>query len=378
MEHGFIARLKGGWTGVNGLLRGGLAGGMLLSLVSQAAPVNLPVLPAGCEYTQHTLTPLDGVYHLAVSTPLYSSINGEAVPVLSVGVACPALTTPLPLAFNLTGSPEWTGPGRDILPTSVSGVGVRLSFEPQYRGGDAQGCQAGDIARAGLMGGGATGMGCVLPASAQPQRVEMTLRAQLVKIGQETPLAFSGAVSLVGADLVVSLAQQPTAVPPWLLPSLYTDPSCTLFTPPHPVIHFEAVELPADRRQVSRLETNAHPVDIGVRCLPLLDNDPDSYRVDITFDGPSRAGTDNVVATSRRDVGVVLLPTGLDSLQATAREGLALRQPLPLTPVAALSDLSGRYFARRFLVGLNYYPEATVQAGGPFEAVVTYTITLNH
>jgi type 1 fimbria pilin len=256
-------------------------------------------------------------------------------------------------------------------------VGVSLDFDAQYTGALHSGCQAADTVHAGMMGDGSGGAGCILPVSDESQGVVLNLRARLIKTSQNTPMSSNGNITLNGTDLLVSISQQPTVVSSWLMPAVYTEPSCTLMTPKAQYIDFGQVELPADRSRVQALNVEPRPVDIGVRCQPLWDGNQNLYDVAVTFDGTARNDTGNVLATSRADLGVILLPVELNSLKATSGEGITLRSVLPMHYEASQSDDAGSYFARRFLVGLNYYPGAKT-GGGAFESVVTYTITVNH
>lgn len=346
----------------------------LLSPASQAASLSLPALPPTCQYTQQTVTPLSGVYNIAVSTPVFAALKeGSGDTVVNIGVSCTSLDSPLSLGFNLTGTADWTGAGNDILATSLSGVGVALTFEPQYTGEMHSGCQASDMVRGGMMGNSAGGVGCILPASLRPLGVILTLRARLMKTGQNTPMDYSGVVSLPGSDLVVSVNREQIPVVPWMTPSVYTEPSCTLTTAKEQFIDFGQVKLPSDRSRAQALNVEPRVVDIGVRCQPLWNDNQNTYDVSVTFDGKVRRGADNVVATSRDDLGVSLLP-----VLGVSGEGVTLRKALPLIYEASRSDDAASFFARQFLVGLNYYPDSDESGGGAFESVVTYTITINH
>lgn len=372
-----VLRLRLTLTNISLILLVGFVGGW--SQESNAVQLTMPDLPAGCHYTQQSLTPLSGLYRIETYTPLFTPLkDGGVTPVLSVGVACSALSIPLPLAFNLTGAPNWQGPDNDILPTSTEGIGVKLFFDAQYSGNASGVCQSSGVVHAGVMGNSLRGTGCVLPVNTQPQEVRLNLRAQLVKTSQKTPMQFNGVVSLAGSDLVVRSNHMISTVAPWMTPSLYTEAGCTLSTPKEQFIDFGQVLLPRDHNHTQVLAIYPQPVDIGVRCQPLWDNSKNNYNVDITFDGKARTGLNNVVATSRDDLGISVLPVALNSLRVGSSQGLMLRHPMAMDYVPDKSDLSGSYFFSRYLLSLNYYPSPIAQGGGNFKSVITYTITINH
>lgn len=111
-----------------------------------------------------------------------------------------------------------------------------------------------------------------------------------------------------------------------------------------------------------------------MQCQPLWDGNRNTYSVSVTFDGKTRAGSESVLATSRADLGVMLFPVE----GALSGEAVVTGQAGALEYDAGRSDSVASYFAKRFLVGLQYYPDSNEKGGGAFESVVTYTITIDH
>ncbi|EBV3524788.1 hypothetical protein DOC41_21945, partial [Salmonella enterica subsp. enterica serovar Manhattan] len=118
------------------VLAAGLGLGLMSGGPSAMAALILPALPAGCQIIRNELHPVQNTFRVEPGTPVYGAIGPQQTPILQVGVRCDGpLSTPLTLGLNTTGSLDWQGPGRDIIPSGVKDVGLRLYAHGEADGG---------------------------------------------------------------------------------------------------------------------------------------------------------------------------------------------------------------------------------------------------
>lgn len=350
------------------LLIGSTLATMLGSNSVMAQSLSLADLPAGCSYTRSEQQPLNSMVKIPAATPQFAAIGEAPHTLMEVGVQCEGpLSTPVSVGLKESGALSWIGPGRDVLATNVNGIGVRLFADGMSDGGQCIGSgaiAAGQSAR------------CSIGREGEGKRgFTFNLKAQLVKISNNTPIQSQRTLQLTdgGAMLLETQGatqQQVDVLNSGLLaPSIATQASCTLVTQQNQTVNFGTVYRPKSGNQEVTLG-QAQATPIQVLCSPLRDDGANNYNVGITFSAGSLSNNDDTaLATSIDDMAIRF------STKAEGGDWQKFSEKLPMIYNAALSG-DESHFAQTWYWFLRYLPGANHQQTGNFNAVATYTITI--
>ncbi|WP_312664679.1 fimbrial protein [Pantoea sp. CTOTU49201] len=350
------------------LLLGSAIAALLGSNAAWAQNLTLSDLPNGCSYTRSEQQPLNGLVKIPPATPLFAAIGDAPHTLLDIGVQCAGpLSAPVKLGLKESGALDWIGPGRDVLATNVNGIGVRLFADANSEGGRCVGSGA-------ITAGQSTS--CSLGQEGDDtRRISFSLKAQLMKISNNTPIQSQRTLQLTngGAILLESQGatqQQLDVLNSGLLtPTIATQASCILVTEQNRTVNFGTIHRPQSGNQEVTLG-QAQPTPIEVSCSPLRDDAANNYNVDITFSAGSLANNDDTAsATSIDDMAIRY------STKAEGGDWQKFGEKLPLVYNAANSG-SESHFAQTWYWFLRYLPGANHQQTGNFNAVATYTITI--
>lgn len=346
------------------------AAGLLLlgSNAVQAQTLALAELPASCRYTSNVQQPLTGLVQIPAATPVFSDIGDAQSEIANIGVQCDGpVSQPVSFSFSESGSVSWLGPGRDVLATSVPGIGVRLLAEGQS--------EAGQCAANGPLGAGKSASCTLSPGAEGVTNLSLRLKAQLVKIGNNTPLNSQQAMRLAdgGALMLVSRGASEQSLDllngGLLSPTIATAASCTLVTEQNPSITFGQVYRPkSGSEEITLGQPQATAIEVS--CLPLRDNADNNYSVAVSFTaGELKPGDDKALATDIDDMAIRFAST------ADGRSWLKFgeKQVMPLNEATG-GDKS--HFAQTFFWFLRYLPAGSHHQTGNFSAVATYTVTV--
>lgn len=352
------------------VLMAGMGLGLMTGGPSAIAALTLPALPAGCQIIRNELHPVQNTLRVESGTPVYGAVGPQQTSFLQVGVRCDgSLNVPLTLELIATGSPDWQGPGRDVIPTVVKDVGLRL-----YAQGEASG---GNCSPAGWLGAGTGEWKCTLPAGTEGEKtLSLQLAAQVVKTGDNTPLQ-SGEPLLPakGGDVQLSVdgVQVPLLSSGVVAPVLVTPVSCTIDGGNSTKIDFGAVRRKTDDEYDWKgNELASARQTLSVTCLP-APTDKATYGVSVSYNGtflpPSRV---SFLTTSISDLFVEGVFFNTDGRRTTIKYGQGQSLPLPF-------DAGSGHFTGQVDWSLMNYSK-TGQAPdeyGSFTAIATYTVDVN-
>ncbi|WP_343552835.1 fimbrial protein [Pantoea sp.] len=355
----------------NAIVKGTLFSGLITAVLSSSAMAQslaLSALPAGCSYTRSEQQPLNGLIKIPAATPQFAAIGEAPHTLMDIGVLCEGpLSAPVSIGLKESGALSWIGPGRDVLATNVNGIGVRLFAEDTSEGGQCVGSGAITAGQSAHCSIGREGEG--------RKRFDFKLKAQLVKINNNTPIQSQRTLQLSdgGAMFLESQGtrqQQLDVLNSGLLaPSIATQASCTLRTPQNRTVNFGTLYRPKSGNQEVTLG-QAQVTPIEVSCSPLRDDGSNNYNVDITFSAGSLSNNDDTaLATSIDDMAIRF------STKAEGGDWQKFGEKLPMIYSAALSG-NESHFAQTWYWFLRYLPNANHQQTGNFTAVATYTITI--
>lgn len=357
------------------VLAAGLGLGLMSGGPSAMAALILPALPAGCQIIRNELHPVQNTFRVEPGTPVYGAIGPQQTPILQVGVRCDGpLSTPLTLGLNTTGSLDWQGPGRDIIPSGVKDVGLRL-----YAHGEADG---GTCSPDGWLGAGTGGEKCTLPAGTEGEKtLTLQVAAQVVKTGDNTPL--QSTVPLLpakGGDVQLSVGGTPVPLlsSGVVAPVLVTPVTCTIERGKNDTIDFGLVHrntrddydgdgnLLATKRQT-----------LSINCQP-VPADGATYQVSVSYNGTTSDdytpwGINSALRTSISDLFVTgTIRSGGDGDMRFVQFGIG--QSLPLS----FDTGTGRFTGTVDWALLNYSKTAQApEEYGNFTAEATYTVDVN-
>ncbi|EBN6689168.1 type 1 fimbrial protein [Salmonella enterica subsp. enterica] len=353
---------------VGTVLVAGVGLGVMTGGPSAMAALTLPALPAGCQIIRNELHPVQNTFRVEPGTPVYGVIGAQQTPFLQVDVRCEGpLSTPMTLGLNTAGSPDWQGPGRDIIPTGVKDVGLRL-----YARGEARG---GTCSPAGWLGAGAGEWKCTLPAGTEGEKMlSLQVAAQVVKNGDNTPLQSTEALlPAKGGDVQLSVdgAQVPLLNSGAVAPVLVTPVTCTIESGKNDTIDFGQVRrnTGGDYNWSGNLLTLVHQ-PLSVSCQP-APTDKATYQVSISYNGTVYSGGKTFLKTSISDLFISgELQSGGSSHQIEFNQG----QSLPLTFDAGTGHFTGNVDWAL----MNYSKTGQVpEEYGNFTATATYTVDVN-
>lgn len=346
---------------------GGL--GLMTGGSSAIAALTLPPLPTSCQIIRNELHPVLNTVRVEPGTPVYGVIGPQQTPLLQVEVRCDGpLSAPLTLGLNTTGSPDWQGPGRDIIPTRVKNVGLRL-----YAQGESHG---GTCSSAGWQGAGTGEWMCTLPAGAEGEkRFSLQVAAQMVKIGDNTPLqSTESLLPRKGSDVQLSVDGTPvpllsTGV---VAPVLVTPVSCTIERGKNDTIDFGSVHRNPRGDYIGQgNELAMISQSLSVRCQP-IPTDGATYQVSVTYNGSPYSSEKEWLTTSISDLFVKGVFSNADGKTSTVEYGQGQRLPL------SFDSVSGRFTGAVDWILLNYSKTGLVpEEGGSFTAIATYTVDVN-
>lgn len=352
------------------VLMAGVGLGLMTGGPSAIAALTLPTLPAGCQIIRNELHPVQNTVRVEPGTPAYGVIGPQQTPLLQVEVRCDGpLSAPLTLGLNTTGSPDWQGPGRDIIPTRVKDVGLRLYAQGESRGGT---CSS-----AGWQGAGTGEWKCTLPAGAEGERMlSLQVAAQMVKTGDNTPLQSTEALLPVkGSDVQLSVdgVSVPLLSTGAVAPVLVTPVSCTIDSGNSTKIDFGTVRRKTDGDyDWSGNELARARQTLSVTCLP-APTDKATYGVSVSYNGtflpPSHV---HFLTTSISDLFVIgdYFTTPGSTTQILFGQG----QNLPLL----FDPGTGCFTGSVDWILLNYSKTGLApEEYGSFTAIATYTVDVN-
>ncbi|QZY92936.1 fimbrial protein (plasmid) [Pantoea dispersa] len=325
-------------------------------------------LPNGCSYTRSEQQPLNGLVKIPAATPLFAAIGDAPHTLLDIGVQCDGpITTPVSLGLKESGALDWIGPGRDVLTTNVNGIGVRLFADAYSEGSRCIG--------SGAISAGKSASCSITSEGTGTRRVGLSLKAQLVKISNNTPIQLQRSLQLTngGALLLESngaTQQQMDVLNSGLLaPSIATEASCTLVTEQNRTVNFGTIYRPKSGDQEATLG-QAQVTPIEVSCSPLRDNTANNYNVSITFQAAQLLNNDtSALATSIDDMAIRF------STNAQGGDWQKFGEKLPMPYNAAISGDTS-HFAQTWYWFLRYLPGENHQQTGNIDAIATYTITI--
>lgn len=341
---------------------------LLGSNATWAQNLTLSDLPNGCSYTRSEQQPLNGLVKIPAATPLFAAIGDVPHTLLEIGVQCDGpISAPVSLGLKESGALDWIGPGRDVLATNVNGIGVRLFADANSEGGKCIG--------SGAIAAGQSASCSISREGEGIRRVGFSLKAQLVKISNNTPIQSQRTLQLThgGALLLESngaTQQQVDVLNSGLLaPSIATEASCTLVTEQNRTVNFGTIYRPKSGTQESTLG-QAQVTPIEVSCSPLRDDAANNYNVAITFQaGQLLNNDDTALATSIDDMAIRF------STKAEGGDWQKFGEKLSM-PYDAAKSGDKSHFAQTWYWFLRYLPGANHQQTGNFNAVATYTVTI--
>ncbi len=351
------------------VLAAGLGPVLVTGGPSAIAALTLPALPAGCQIIRNELHPVQNTFRVEPGTPAYGVIGPQQTPFLQVGVRCDGpLRTPLTLGLNTTGSPDWQGPGRNILPTRVKDVGVRL-----YAQGEARG---GTCSQSGWLSAGTDNWKCTLPADTEGEMIlSLQVAAQVVKTGDNTPLQSSEALlPAKGGDVQLSVdsASAPLLSTGVVAPVLVTPVSCTIESGKNDTIDFGQVR----RNTSGNYDWSGNQLvvarqSLSVSCLP-VPTDGATYQVSISYNGNPYPPRKSWLITSISDLFVAGDFVNADGGTSVVEYGQGQRLPL------SFDSISGRFTGTIDWALINYSKNGQApEEYGNFTAIATYTVDVN-
>ncbi|UVC28084.1 fimbrial protein [Pantoea sp. SOD02] len=333
-----------------------------------AQTLTLPDLPAGCSYTENRQQPMNSVVKIPAATPLYSEVGETSLSLITVGVQCEGpIAQQVSFGVKDSGTLAWKGPGQDILATNVPGIGVRLMTEAQSAGSQ---CQGMGTIRAG------NAAGCRISREGEEKRqFTFSLKAQLIKISHNTPIESHRSLRLENGGAVMlggeGINQQSIDImnSGLLAPVIATEASCTLVGGGDRQVMFGNVHRPPAGTKEITLGSMA-ATRIEVACSPLRDSASNNYNVAITFTaGELHSGDTTALATSIDDLAIRY------STQREELNWLKFGEKVPMNYDADHgSDKS--HFVETFYWWLRYMPAGKHTDNGAFNAVATYTISI--
>lgn len=350
------------------LLLSSAVAALLGSNAAWAQNLTLSDLPNGCSYTRSEQQPLNGLVKIPAATPLFAAIGDAPHTLLEIGVQCEGpITTPVSLGLKESGALDWIGPGRDVLATNVNGIGVRLFADANSEGGKCIG--------SGAIAAGQSASCSISREGEGTRRVGFSLKAQLVKISNNTPIQSQRTLQLTNGGVLLlesqgATQQQLDVLNSGLLtPSIATEASCTLVTEENHTVNFGTVYRPkSGSKEVTLGHAQVTPIEVS--CSPLRDDGANNYNVVITFTaGSPVSGDDTLLATSIDDLAIRF------SKKAEGGDWQKFGEKLPMPHNASLSG-DKSYFAQTWYWFLRYLPTANHEQTGTFNAVATYTITV--
>ncbi|EBM4124937.1 hypothetical protein DZC11_23280 [Salmonella enterica] len=339
---------------------------------ARAADLTLPALPAGCQYTRQSLLPVQGTFRVEPGTPLYGVVGPQQTTFLQVSLRCDTpLSTPLTLALKGSGSLNWQGPGRDVLPTAVRDTGLRMYAQGEAAGGT---CSPG-----GWLGAGSGDWQCTLPAGGNgAQTLSLQVAAQVVKTGENTPVLSARALQPENGDIQLQVNGSPVPLTGTgiIAPQLATSVTCTIEKGKNDTINFGDMT----RDFVSDSDYNRTGVglasqqqNIQVYCTPQPD-DASPYSVSLTF----RGDISDTYNFARAQHGALktsipelfILPTDAGTGASIPLNGNAVSLPLDTA-------------TQRYNLAVNWMLTAYSKTGkapekyGAITATATYTVEVN-
>ncbi|MEB5974306.1 fimbrial protein [Pantoea dispersa] len=341
---------------------------VLGSTGAHAQNLALPELPPACRYISNVQQTLTSQVQISASTPLFSEIGDAQREILNMTLQCEGpLNQPVSFSVHENGPLEWLGPGRDILATNIPGVGVRLRVDANSESGN---CTNSDWISSGKP------FSCTLyPASRDAKTLRLSLKAQLVKIGHNTPfqshttmrLARGGALALQGK--AASESSFDIMGNGLIAPIIATTASCELITEKEHNVRFGQINRPKGETNEKTLGT-PQATRIEVACLPLRDESVNDYQVNITFNASTLHGNDaSALSTSIDDMAIRFARDAEGNSWSKFGEKYSLNH-------WAAGGKDKSYFADTFYWFLRYIPGAKHHQTGEFNAVATYTIII--
>ncbi|EJH4367573.1 hypothetical protein QNC13_003139 [Salmonella enterica] len=348
----------------------GVGLGLMTGVPSAIAALTLPTLPAGCQIIRNELHPVQNTVRVEPGTPAYGVIGPQQTSLLQVEMRCDGLLkTPMTLRLSKTGSPDWKGAGRDVIPTGVKDVGLRL-----YAQGEASG---GNCSPAGWLGAGTGEWKCTLPAGTEGDKMlSMQVAVQMVKTGDNTPLQSTEALLPVkGSDVQLSVDGTPVPLlsSGVVAPILVTPVSCTIERGANDTINFGTLKrkLPVTSDYSGAGDVLGYQqADIAVKCTP-VPTGGDRYHASVTFNGSTSKdyvhwGQNSALTTGISDIFIV----GLPELAPPNDRALKFGTSVPL-----LDEVPGK-FSRTILWTVNSFSKTgkVPDEYGAFISVATYTV----
>ncbi|WP_394517071.1 fimbrial protein [Pantoea sp. SGAir0175] len=338
---------------------------IIASQTAQAEAFNTGDLPQGCSFTEKSEQVFSSSLNIATSSAKWSDIGGTPRTILNFGVQCSnTLASPVTMQSQIAGNVNWLGPARDILATNIPGIGVRLFAELTTVGGQCSG--AGTLsfnnpARCSLQAQGS-----------EIRSFNYVIKAQLIKTGNATPVqrqsvlhAENGSVSVVlngtgqsSIDIFNSGLVAPT---------LITPASCEIMTDKNQSVSFGAVNRPDVQTETTVGQPQSTRIEVA--CSPKR-AEGNLYNVNIKFTAGKLHPNDGYALSTNIDDIIVRFSSGKDN-----SSWIKFGDTIPLNYNSSLSG-DKSHFDETFYWSLRYLPQKKNGQTGNFEAISTYTITV--